>query len=115
MGLEEEGFLFEEIENIVHNLSVEGGVVRSSDQDIVHVNEYHIGVLQFEGSEDAIHYALEGRGSIALTKQHNHRFEESKGRLERGFPLISVFDMDVVVPPPDIELREEAFPSEISC
>ena len=45
LGLEEEGFLFEEIKNIVHDLLVEGGVVRSSNQDVVHVDEYHIGVL----------------------------------------------------------------------
>ena len=66
LGFEKEGFLFEEIEDIMHNLSMEGGVVRSSDQDVVHVDEDHIRVLEFERSEDAVHYVLEGCRGVAL-------------------------------------------------
>jgi hypothetical protein len=45
LGFEEEGFLFEEIENIVHNLLMEGGIIWSGNQDIVHVDKDHVGVL----------------------------------------------------------------------
>ena len=68
LGFEEEGFSFKEVKDIVHDLSVKGGVVRSGDQDIVHVDKDHVGVLQFKGPEDAIHYALEGGRGIALAK-----------------------------------------------
>ena len=98
----------------MHNLSVEGGVIRGGDQDVVHVDEDYVGVLQFEGSEDAIHYALEGCGGIALTKQHDHGFKESEGGLERRLPLVAIFNADIMVPPPDVKLCKEAFPSEIS-
>ena len=115
LGFEEEGFLFEKVKNVVDNLSMKGGVIWSGDQDVVHVNKDHIRVLQFEGLEDAIHYTLEGCGSIALSKQHNHGLEESKRRFECGFPLVSVSDADIVVPPLNIELCEETFPCKISC
>jgi hypothetical protein len=115
LGFEEEGFSLEKVKDIVYNLSVEGGVIWSGDQDVVHVNEDHVRVLQFEGSEDAIHYSLEGCGSIALTKQHNHGLEEPERRFECGFPLVSISDADVVVPPSDVKLCEETFPSEVSC
>ena len=113
LGFEKEGFLFEEIENVVYYLSMEGGVIRSGDQDVVHVNENHIGVFEFKGSEDAVHHTLEGCGSITLPEEHDHRFEESEGRFERRLPLVAVSDVDVVVPPSDVELRKKTFPSEI--
>jgi hypothetical protein len=115
LGFEEEGFSLEKVKDIVHNLSVEGRVIWSGDQDVVHVNKDHVRVLQFEGLEDAIHYSLEGRGSIALTKQHNHGLEEPERRFECGFPLVSISDVDIVVPPSDIKFCEETFPSQISC
>jgi hypothetical protein len=68
LGFEEEGFLLQEVKDIVDNLPVKGGVVWGSNQDVIHIDEYHIGVLQFEGSEDAIHYTLEGCRSVALTE-----------------------------------------------
>ena len=58
--------MFEEIENIVDNLLMEGGVIRSGDQDVIHVDEDHVGVFELKGSEDAIHYMLEGCGRITL-------------------------------------------------
>jgi hypothetical protein len=45
LGFEEEGFLFKEIEDFVYNLSMEGGVVRGGNQDVVHVDEDHVGVF----------------------------------------------------------------------
>ena len=58
--------MFEEIENVMYNLSVEGGVIQSGNQDVVHIDEDHIGVFELKGSEDAVHYMLEGCGSITL-------------------------------------------------
>ena len=68
LGFEEEGFSLEKVKDIVHNLSMEGGIIWSGDQDIIHINKDHIRVLQFERLEDAVHYTLEGCWSIALTE-----------------------------------------------
>ena len=68
LGFEEEGFSLEKVKDVMYNLLVEGRIVWSGDQDIVHVNKDHVRVLQFEGSEDTIHHALEGCWSIVLTK-----------------------------------------------
>ena len=97
------------------DLSMKGGVIRSSNQNIVHVDKDHVRVLQFEGSEDAIHYALEGCWGIALTKQHNHGLKESQRHFKRSLPLVPIPDVDVVVPPSDVKLSEEAFPSKVLC
>ena len=62
-----------------------------------------------------IHYALEGHWGIALAKQHNHGFEESKRCLERSFPLIPISDVDIMVSPSNVKFSEEAFSGEILC
>ena len=58
---------------------------------------------------------LEGSRGVALTKQHDHGFEESKGHFECGFPLISIFDMDIMVSLSNIKFGEEALSGQISC
>ena len=45
LGFEEERFLFKEVENIVYNLAVKGRVVWSCDQNVVHIDKYHVGVF----------------------------------------------------------------------
>ena len=45
LRLEKEGFSFEEIKNVMDNLPVEGRVVWSGNQDVVHVDEYHVRVF----------------------------------------------------------------------
>ena len=68
LGFEEEGFSLEKVKDVVYNLLVEGRIVRSGDQDIVHVNKDHVRILQFKRSEDAIHHLLEGCWGVALAK-----------------------------------------------
>ena len=53
-----------------------------------------------------IHERLEGRWSIAETKEHNGRFKEAKRGDECSFPLVLFADADVVESPSDIELSK---------
>ena len=57
--------------------------------------------------EDMIHEGLKGRWSIAEAKEHDRRFIETKGGDERCFPLILLFDVNVVVTPTDVEFGEQ--------
>ena len=53
-----------------------------------------------------VHERLEGRGSIAETKEHNGGFEETKRGDECSLPLVFFSDADVVKSPLDIELSK---------
>ncbi|KAF9800755.1 hypothetical protein IEO21_10299 [Rhodonia placenta] len=62
---------------------------------------------EYEIMEDVIDHRLEGRGGIGEAEEHHQGFVQSpvshKGRL----PLITGFDLDIIVSPPDVELCEE--------
>ena len=64
--------------------------------------------------EDGVHHGLKGRGGVGESKEHYIWFEQSLVGDEGCFPLVSIFDVDIVVPPSDIEFREE-FRSFDSC
>ena len=57
--------------------------------------------------EDGVHHGLEGCRGVSESKEHYVWFEQSLIGDEGCFPLVSVFDSDVVVAPSDVELREE--------
>ncbi|KIJ10733.1 hypothetical protein PAXINDRAFT_85569, partial [Paxillus involutus ATCC 200175] len=57
--------------------------------------------------EDVIHQRLECRRGVAKSKEHNIRFKESMGRDEHRLPMITRFDLHVVVSPSDIEFRKD--------
>ena len=53
-----------------------------------------------------------GRG-VYESKEYDCGFEETLMGNEGSFPLVSVFDSDIVVPPSDIELGENLGSLEI--
>ena len=56
-----------------------------------------------DGSENMVHHGLKcGRG-VSETKEHDCWLEDSKWGFKHCFPLISQFDLDIVVPPMDVE------------
>ena len=55
---------------------------------------------------------LEGGGGISETEEHHCRLKESFVDNEGGFPLMPVFDSDIIVSPSDIKLGEEFRPLE---
>ena len=56
---------------------------------------------------------MEGSGGIREAEKHDHWFEEATIRLECGFPLVTVAHSNIIVPPPDIQLRKERRPAAV--
>lgn len=50
---------------------------------------------------------LEGSQGVSYTKEHYHRFEKTTVGNEDGFPLITIFNVDIVIPPMDIKFSED--------
>ena len=78
-----------------------GGGVGGVDKKVIHVDNKpsfcnHI-------VKGVIHEPLKGSGEIDKTKEHYSWFKESFLDDKSGLPLISVFDMDIVIPPVDVK------------
>src|SRR5882762_9419281 len=78
----------------------------SGDQDIIHIDED--GTSENEVFEQLIHHGLERGGGIHKAEKHYEWFEHSAIGFERGFPLISGTDTNIVISPSNIELREDS-------
>ena len=79
--------------------------VRGEDQEIIHVDEEPS--FSDHVVEGVVHETLEGGRRVGHPEEHYKGFEESSVCCKRSFPLVSVFDMHVVVPPTDVELGED--------
>ena len=87
-----------------------GGGIRGEDEEVVHIDDEpsfcdHI-------SKGVVHESLESGRGVSEAKEHDGWFEEAFMSDEGGFPLMSVFDADVVVAPSDIEFDEDLGISE---
>jgi len=56
--------------------------------------------------EDMVHEHLKGRWRVALAKEHNHGFVEPIRSGESSLPLVSLLNLNIVIPPPDIKFGE---------
>jgi hypothetical protein len=57
--------------------------------------------------KDVVHHHLKGHGRVSETKEHNCWFKETFTRLEGCFPLISLFDLNIVIALSHVKLREQ--------
>ena len=73
-------------------------------QDIVHVDDQP--PFSDYVSKGGIHERLEGGQGVALPKEHNQGFIKTEGSGKSGFPFISLFDSDVIVPPSYVHFGE---------
>ena len=71
------------------------------DEDVIHV-AYGF-VLINKGTEDVVHHGLEGSWRVAQPEEHDEQLKESTVRGEGCLPLISLFKLDVVEPPTEIQ------------
>ena len=81
-----------------------GSSVGGEDEEVVHIDDEpafcdHI-------PEGVVHESLESGGGVGEAEEHDGRFEEAFVGDEGGFPLVSVFDADVIVAPSDVEFGE---------
>ena len=78
--------------------------IGGGDEEVIYVDDQ----LSFSNhvSEGVIHKLLECDGGVAETKEHDSGFEESLVGNEGRLPLVAIFDVDIVVPPMNIELGE---------
>ena len=107
-GLVEKTFLgfevqikFEEMVEDFMGEFVECGKIVMKKEDVIEVNDKV--TLVDKVLEDMGHKGLKcGRG-IAKAEGHDEGFEETELAFEGGFPFITLFDVDVIVTPMDIE------------
>ena len=83
---------------------MEGGV-GGIDEEIIHIDDEpsfgnHV-------TERVVHETLEGGGRVGKPEEHHGRFEKSFMGDKGCFPLVTVFDLHVVIPPPNVELGED--------
>ncbi|KAF9807546.1 hypothetical protein IEO21_08161 [Rhodonia placenta] len=57
--------------------------------------------------EDLVHHGLEGCGGVGEVKEHYQGFVQSLVSYKGSLPLITGFDLDIVVSPSNVELHEE--------
>ena len=81
------------------------GDVGGVDKEIVHINDEpsfsnHI-------AEGVVHETLEGGGGVGESEEHYGWFEEPLMGNEGCFPLVTVLDPYVIVPPSDVELSKD--------
>ena len=80
--------------------------IRGGDEEVVHVNDKPS--FSNHTSEQVIHELLECDKGVTEIKEHDHQFEESLVGDEGYFPLVTIFDVDIVIPPANIKLSEVA-------
>ena len=91
------------LENMTSLFSM-GLWVRRGNEEVIHVDDKPS--LSDHVSERVIHELLECSGGITETEEHNCQFKESFVCNEGGLPLVTVFDLNIVVPPTNIKLGE---------
>jgi len=74
------------------------------DQDVVQI--HYDNPFCYDGSEDIIHYSLEGSRAVGHSKEHYEGFEEAPVGAEGCLSLISGLDAYIIETPADIQLCE---------
>ena len=75
------------------------------DKEVIHVDNepsFSNHVL-----ERVVHKSLESSRGIAKSKEHDGWFKEPLVSDEGGLPLVSFFDLNIVIPRPNIHLGED--------
>src|SRR5882724_7079693 len=73
-------------------------------EDVVHIDGHYSFINEF--LEDVIHHHLECGGTVHEAKEHDQRFEKASVCPKGGLPLVSFFDLNVVVSPENVQLSE---------
>ena len=71
--------------------------VREEDEEVVHVDDKPS--FDDHVSEGVVHESLEGGGKVDESEKHDSWFEEAFMGDECSFPLMAIFDVDIVISP----------------
>ena len=74
------------------------------DQNVIQV--YYNNLFRYDGSEDVVHYSLEGGGAVGHSEKHYEGFKETTVGVESRFPFISGLDAYIIETPVDIQFCE---------
>ena len=81
------------------------------DQNIVQV--HYNNPFCYDGSEDVIHYSLEGSRAVGHSEKHYEGFKETTVGAEGRFPFISGLGAYIIETPVDIQFCEVPGPAEL--
>ena len=95
---------FHSLEHSSGFLSV-GGIIRGEDKEVIYVDDEP--PFSDEVPEQIVDELLDHGRGIHESKEHDHGFKESSVSDESRFPLMTVFNANVVVPPSYVELCKE--------
>ena len=103
---DKEAVLCEEVQYVMYCINMVGNGRAGTDNDVVHVDMDYgslCGVAVNDRTENVVHHSLKGCRRVCEAKIHNHGFPNAKTGLECRFPLVSIADVDIVIPPSDVE------------
>ena len=78
------------------------GFIRGEDEEVIHVDNKPS--LSDHISEGVIHESLECSGGVVKTEEHDCGFEEPLVGNESHLPPVSIFNVNIVVSPSNVEL-----------
>ena len=81
------------------------------DQNVVQV--HYNNLFCYNGSEDVVHYSLEGGRAVGHPEKHYEGFKEATVGMEGCFPFISGLDAYVIETPADIQFCEVSGSTEL--
>ena len=81
------------------------------DQNVIQV--HYDNPLRYDGSEDVVHYSLEGGGAVGHPEKHYEGFEEATVGAEGCFPFISGLDAYIIETPVDVQFCEVSGSTEL--
>ena len=77
----------------------------SANGQVVHINDKP--TCSDVISEVEVHECLESWWGATKSEKHHRQFKYSKRCDEGSLPLITLFDLNVIIPPPYVKLGEE--------
>ena len=95
----------ESLEDTLSSFMMEGYIILGVNSHVIHIDFKPFFWMHI--CEDMVHKSLEGGGSVAKSKEHDSRFEESHGGDESGFSLILLPDVNVVISPTNVKFGEQ--------
>src|SRR6266702_8036641 len=117
LGFEVEVMQLGDFEDVVDCALMIVHVCTGGNSDVVHVDSNSRAegfVLEDDIVVDVVHHGLEGCWRIGESEVHDRRFEKSVSGFECCLLFVSLTDVYVVIPPPDVKYRVDMCVTKIA-